>query len=226
MSDLFLLDPELSWGWFPFSDCRPLSELRAGAWLVRERWEAIAGGETRAVFAAPHLHGFTEDGVPPVTSRKPVEGPAMVGRSDFAPTGTHPQLPDGPARLTHEGTSVGWWVPEGGRWDGAPAEWPAVELEGFPIHGAYDLVTALEQLLPADTADFTMEGGDGIPDGCTVIGDPRDVVLLGARVEPGVTFDVRAGAVVLEQGSYVKGGTRLEGPVYVGPGTEVLGGPI
>ncbi|MBI4421677.1 MAG: hypothetical protein HY560_12700 [Gemmatimonadetes bacterium] len=226
MTDLYLVDPGPSHLWAPFSDCRPISELRAGAWLIRERWEAIADGETRAVFAAPHLHGFAEDGVPPVTSPHSVEGPALVGRSDFAPTGTRPGLPDGPAHLVHEGAAVGWWLPSGARWDGNPTDWPPVDLDGFPLRGAYDLVTALEQLLQADTADFTIEGGDPVPDGCTIIGDPADVVLLGANVEPGVTFDVRDGSVVLEHGTYVKGGARLEGPMYVGAGSEVLGGQL
>jgi UDP-N-acetylglucosamine diphosphorylase/glucosamine-1-phosphate N-acetyltransferase len=39
-------------------------------------------------------------------------------------------------------------------------------------------------------------------------------------------FDVRHGAVVVEQHAYVRSGTRLEGPLYVGPGTEILGGTI
>jgi UDP-N-acetylglucosamine diphosphorylase / glucose-1-phosphate thymidylyltransferase / UDP-N-acetylgalactosamine diphosphorylase / glucosamine-1-phosphate N-acetyltransferase / galactosamine-1-phosphate N-acetyltransferase len=51
-------------------------------------------------------------------------------------------------------------------------------------------------------------------------------VSLGANVEPGVVFDCRNGAVVLDQGAEVRSGTRLEGPVYVGPGTKILGGFI
>jgi UDP-N-acetylglucosamine diphosphorylase/glucosamine-1-phosphate N-acetyltransferase len=39
-------------------------------------------------------------------------------------------------------------------------------------------------------------------------------------------FDVRRGAVVLEDGVYVQSGTRLEGPLFVGPGTLLLGGEI
>jgi len=39
-------------------------------------------------------------------------------------------------------------------------------------------------------------------------------------------FDVRQGTVVMDQGSEVRSGTRLEGPVYIGPGTRVLGGFI
>jgi len=34
----------------------------------------------------------------------------------------------------------------------------------------------------------------------------------------------QAGAVVVDQGAEVRSGTRLEGPIYVGPGTRVLGG--
>ena len=49
---------------------------------------------------------------------------------------------------------------------------------------------------------------------------------MGAAVEPGVVFDVRHGAVVLEAGVEVRHGTRLEGPVYVGPHSKVLGGFI
>jgi UDP-N-acetylglucosamine diphosphorylase/glucosamine-1-phosphate N-acetyltransferase len=94
------------------------------------------------------------------------------------------------------------------------------------LAGVYDLVTALEHFLPGDVADFTQEGGEAIPEGSVVLGDPHDVVLLGASIEPGVTFDVRRGPVVVEQHAYVFGGSRLQGPVYVGPGTQILGGLI
>ena len=226
MTDVYLVEPEASSAWFPFADCRPVSELRAGAWLIRERWEAIADGETRAVFGPPHLHAFVEDGVPRIGPRQPVDGPALIGRSDFVPAGTRPALPDTAVRLVNEGETVGWSVPRGERWEGEHADWLPVELDGLVLHGTHDLVTALEHLLAPDTADFTVERGDAIPDGCTVIGDPADVVILGATVEPGVVFDVREGAVVLEQRVYVKSGTRLEGPVYAGAGTELLGGQI
>src|SRR5947207_195346 len=37
---------------------------------------------------------------------------------------------------------------------------------------------------------------------------------------------VREGVAVVEQHCYVQSGTRLVGPLYVGPGSELLGGPI
>lgn len=226
MTDLYLLDPAPGAEWFPFADSRPVSELRAGSWLIRERWEAVADAETRQVFVAPHLTRFVEDGVPAVAARHAVQGPAVIGCSHFAPAGVRPKFPAKPTRLIHDDATVGWWVPKGTEWSGDHDDWSTLVLEGVALRGAFDLVTALEHLLAADVADLTAERGDRIPDGCTIIGDPGDVVLLGATVEPGVTFDVREGAVVVEQRAYVKGGTRLEGPVYVGAGTEVLGGQI
>ncbi|MBI3982539.1 MAG: hypothetical protein HY337_06485 [Gemmatimonadetes bacterium] len=226
MTAVYLLEPDLGPAWYPFSDCRPIAELRAGVWLIRERWEAVADGETAAIFGPEHLRSFTDGTAPRVLARAEVDGPAIVGRSDFAPSGEPPELGQGPARLVNDGTTVGWWVPEGSRWRGDHPEWPEVELAGVTLHGAYDLVTALEHLLQPDTADFTNERGDGVPDGCTVLGDPGDVVVLGGLVEPGVVFDVRQGVVVIENGARVVGGSRLEGPVFVGPGSQVLGDTI
>ena len=228
MTDLYLLEPSPSPNWYPYYHSRPLAELRAGAWLVRERWEAVADGEAAALFAEPHLHAFREDAGPKVEAERSVDGPAIVGRSDFVPAGAQFDLPTEPVRLENDGMTVGWYVSNGTQWDRSidTDDWSPVEIDGILLHGAYDLLTALELFLVADTLDFTANAGDPLPDGSTVIGDPHDVVILGARVEPGVTFDVRAGAVVVEQHAYVKGGTRFEGPVYVGPGTEVLGGCI
>jgi UDP-N-acetylglucosamine diphosphorylase/glucosamine-1-phosphate N-acetyltransferase len=136
-----------------------------------------------------------------------------------------PELGDEPARLVNDGHTVGWWVPKGARWDGA-LEGDEVELDGMLLHGASDLVSALEHYLAPDVADFTRERGDGVPDGSLVIGDPSDVIILGGRVEPGVVLDVRDGPVVVEQHAYVKSGSRLEGPLYVGPGSQVLGDAV
>src|SRR5207247_2180445 len=148
---LYLLDPDPSPAWAPFAGARPIAELRAGAHLIRERWEAFAGTETTTIFALPHLAGFVEPGVPAVGARRPVAGPALIGSSTFVPRGLAPPLPPAAFRLSCSG------------------------------------VTA---------------------------------------VEPGVVFDVRQGPVVLESGVEVRSGTRLEGPLWTGANTHLLGGPI
>ena len=227
MTSLFLLEPDAQPAWAPFAACRPVAELRAGIWLIRERWEALIDGPCAAIFGPPHLHGFVEGGMPPVAPVRVIEGPALIGRSDFAPSGHPIDLPATAARLTNEGETVGWWVPEGASWDGPHAAFAdAAEVDGLRLLGAFDLVTALEHFLPPDAADFTNERGDPVPDGLVVLGDPDDIVVLGAAVEPGVLLDVRRGPIILEHGAYVRAQTRLEGPLYVGAGTEVFGGDI
>ena len=103
---------------------------------------------------------------------------------------------------------------------------PRSRSTGCRSAGTFDLVGALEALLVADCADFRAAPTSGVPDGSIVLGDPTDVIVLGASVEPGVVFDVRHGAVVIDEAVEVRHGTRLEGPVYAGPGTRLLGGFI
>lgn len=226
MTSLFLLEPERPGPqWAPFAGVRPLAELRAGAWRIRERWEAACEGETEAILGE-HVEAFHEADEPPVRPPATIQGPAVIGAAWFAPSGE--RIVAGPEvrRLRHEDVTVGWVVPAGERWEGPHEHGEALEIEGLRLEGSYALVTALERFLAEDCADFRAAPRPGVPEGSIVLGDPADVIVLGATVEPGVVFDVRHGAVVLEAGSEVRHGTRLEGPVYVGPRTRVLGGAI
>jgi UDP-N-acetylglucosamine diphosphorylase/glucosamine-1-phosphate N-acetyltransferase len=47
-----------------------------------------------------------------------------------------------------------------------------------------------------------------------------------ARIDPLVAADTTGGPVVIDQGAVVAAFTRLEGPCYVGPGTQVLGARV
>lgn len=228
MSDvpLYLLEPDRPGAeWAPFAGVRPLSELRAGLWKVRERWEGILGTEAKAILGA-HCAGFYEGAEPPVEAPRALEGPCVVARSTFAPSGESVEFEPGVRRFVHEGETIGWVVAAGERWEGPHEEGDGQEVPGLPLHGAYDLLTALEHLLPGDCAELSAGEREPLPDGTLVIGDPGDVVLLGAAVEPGVVFDTRAGVVVVDEAAQVRHGARLEGPLYVGPATLVLGGEV
>jgi UDP-N-acetylglucosamine diphosphorylase/glucosamine-1-phosphate N-acetyltransferase len=221
---LYLLEPEMPGpSWAPFAGVRPIAELRAGVWRIRERWEAAVGNDATALLGK-HTEGFAEADEPSVRAPAPIEGPALIGAAWFAPTG----VPINPAssirRLVHKGETVGWVVPAGERWNGPHTKGAALEIQGVLLRGTYDLLTALEELLIADCADFLVAPHGGVPQGSLVLGDSANLISLGATVEPGVVFDLRQGAVVIDQGAEVRSGTRLEGPLYVGPGTRVLGG--
>lgn len=222
---LYLLDPDPAPAWAPFAGVRPLSELRAGAHLIRERWETFIGAEATAILALPHLAGFTEPGTPPVRARHPITGPAVIGSSTFAPRGLAPTLPATAARLVSHGITVGWTVPAGATWQGPQPEAQAVAVTGVVLHGVFDLIPALYQLLPEDVRAMLGES-DPVPAGSIVIGDPANLAVHEAIIEPGVIFDVANGPVVVESGAEVRSGARLEGPIWIGANTRVLGGDI
>jgi UDP-N-acetylglucosamine diphosphorylase / glucose-1-phosphate thymidylyltransferase / UDP-N-acetylgalactosamine diphosphorylase / glucosamine-1-phosphate N-acetyltransferase / galactosamine-1-phosphate N-acetyltransferase len=226
MTKLYLVEPDAPGAaWAPFAGVRPIAELRAGMWRIRERWEAAVDADAVAVFGS-HVEGFHEGDESPVGPLRIVEGPAIIGTSTFAPSGTRLTPAPGVRRLVHGGNTVGWVVREREQWTGPHQEGPAVEVDGLLLRGVFDLVTALEHLLAADCADLQSAPRGGIPEGSLVLGDPGRVVIRGASVEPGVVFDVRQGAVVLDAGVEVRHGARLEGPLYGGPGTKILGGFI
>lgn len=211
--------------WQPFAGARPIAELRAGAWRIRDRWAGMLGLEETVVMG-DHVAQFADVDSAPVLSCAPVAGPAVVVRSEFAPTGAGLELGAGVRRLAHQDATVAWIVAEGERWDGPHQQGAAAPVEGMLLRGAWDLITAIEHLLPIDCAEALAAGPDPVPDGVIVLGDPGDVACFGAAVEPGVVFDVRHGVVVLEEGVQVRSGARLEGPLFAGPGSLLLGGAI
>ncbi|MBP2646868.1 MAG: UDP-GlcNAc diphosphorylase/GlcNAc-P N-acetyltransferase, GlmU, bacterial-type [Gemmatimonadetes bacterium] len=221
---LVLLEPEDAIAWAPFHGARPICELRAGLWRIRDRWEATLGVATSAILGDNNI-GFHEIDAPESRLVEAVHGPLIVARSDFAPAGTRMSLGPEVRRLTAGGITVAWIIPEGETWH-ADLLGASQEVDGILLRGSFDLITALEQLLEHDCADFLTGPTDPLPTQTIVLGDASRVRSSGAEVEPGVVFDVRHGVVVIDHGAEVGSGTRLEGPCYVGPGARVLGGFI
>ena len=226
MTRLICLEPhDPGPSWYPFTGARPIAELRAGAWRIRDRWAGVLGTDDVLVMG-DHAAGFRDVESAELVPSGRVEGPAIVARSDFAPASQSLDFETQPRRLTHEGRTVAWFVAEGEVWKEPHDEGDALAIDGIFLEGAWDLITALEHLLAADCTEALAAGPDAVPDGALVLGDPGDVACFGALVEPGVVFDVRKGAIVLEEGVEVRSGTRLEGPLFVGPQTLLLGGAI
>lgn len=226
MTRLICLEPaDPGAAWQPFTGARPLAELRAGAWRIRDRWAALLGLDEVSILGE-HVAGFADVDSAPLLASGEVRGPAIVARSDFAPAGPPLRLDARTRRLTHEGVTVAWIVPEAEHWTGANDSGPDRAVEGMLLAGTWDLITAVERLLPTDCADALSALPDPVPAGSIVLGDPADLGCYGAAVEPGVVFDVRRGGVVLEAGVEVRSGTRLEGPLFVGSRTLLLGGAI
>ena len=223
MSDLYFLEPANSAAWAPFAGTRPAAELRAGAWLIRERWEAALGLRAAGILSEALL-GFADVDSPPVVPASSIRGPAIVVRSDAVPPRSALSL--NTRRLVAGSHTVAWRLEQGEAWEGPDDRGDAVDVAALLLPGAWALIDALERLLASDCLEFTAAPADPVPQGSIVIGDSSRVVCLDAVVEPGVVFDTRKGVVVLTEGVEVRSGTRLEGPLFAGPGTFLLGGQI
>ncbi len=222
MIPLYLLEPENPGAaWAPFTGVRPIAELRAGLWRIRERWSRSLGLRAEGIFGA-HIDGFQEFDEPPSSTLPALTGPAVVAASWFAPAPRAIPLAAETRRLVHNDATVAWIVPAGERFEPGNSRGRAVPLDGVPLAGTHSLLDALERLLVEDCAAF--RGRGSAPPDAVILGNPAEVVSLGAAVEPGVVFDVRPGPVVLDAGAEVRSGTRLEGPLFVGARTRVLGG--
>jgi UDP-N-acetylglucosamine diphosphorylase/glucosamine-1-phosphate N-acetyltransferase len=219
---LYLLEPEAPGGkWAPFTGVRPIAELRAGLWRIRERWSRSLGLEVAGILGT-HAAGFHEFDEPATSAPSTLAGPAVVAASWFAPTAQAIPLALETRRLVHGEATVAWIVPAGERFDPTSTRGRAVAVNGVPLAGTYSLLDALEKLLLEDCAAFRGRGSS--PSGALILGDSTDVISLGAVVEPGVVFDTRSGPIVLEAGVEVRHGARLEGPFFAGPRTRLLGG--
>lgn len=134
----------------------------------------------------------------------------------------------------------------------APRMKAGIELEGFVLEHVWELVARAPAQLCEDleAGMFTplastpssgaggrrvraREGGMAIPPsgaslppGVHLLGDGLFTLGPGAAVEPGVLLDTGPGPIVLGEGVRVSGPARLEGPLYMGPGSTVLGGRV
>lgn len=134
----------------------------------------------------------------------------------------------------------------------APRTEAGLELDGFVLEHVWELVARtpgqlredLEAGKPTPPAPQPSSGsgerrtgaggsgpaisssGSSLPSGAHLLGDGVLTLGPGAAVDPGVLLDTGPGPIVLGEGVRVCGPARLEGPLYVGPGSTILGGRI
>ncbi len=86
MTVLYVYDDERARTFEPFALTRPMSALRVGALLVRERWALAYGGPIAGAIVAPHIEDFEEDGAPPTAGEIPGGSIVANARCAVAPT--------------------------------------------------------------------------------------------------------------------------------------------
>lgn len=224
MTDLFLYDDASARGFEPFSLTRPTSELRAGALLLRERWEHGLKMKASGIISSAHLRDFDEPwgvgvagGVLPkgsilANSRCAVVLAPMsaanawrcgdrIAAVKLARDVEAEELANGLLPLEQLALDTGRVAP----------------IKGWWIDHIWDFIAHLTPMLSEDIPALIVSGGQtgAAAEGASV-GQHPVFAEDGAIVEPHVFFDASSGPILIRGGATVQAFTRIVGPCVIG----------
>ena len=232
MSAIYLYDDLCARTFEPFALTRPAGEMRAGALLVRERWERALGTRVVGYVAAAHLAGFDEPGAPPVVTSGVLPMGSWVANARFCPALDALGQPDevmsgdklAAVRLAHDldvdalrdGTAnIGSYAYQ------SRTSHDVTPAAGWWMNEVWDYIGALVPMLEHDLPVLGASMSGDLPPGAIRVGTGRVFLEEGAVIEAAVCFDVSAGPVLVRSGAHVHAFTRLVGPLYVGTDSTV-----
>ena len=239
---LYLFDDARAREWEPFALTRPAAELVFGAMRLWRRATRAWGVEYGGHLAASHLVGFREEGGPSALTTEDIggRGTRILVSSRAVVRSPPRELPRAAAELFVDGVRIGWSLPEGtplphprflAHPGTAPRAKERLDLDGFVLEHLWDLLARgpgqLRRDLDASAADIRLRTpGSDLPAGVHLLGDGVLGLGDGTIVEPGTVLDTESGPILLGPGVRVKGPGRLGGPLFVGPGSTILGGVV
>lgn len=230
MTALYLYDDAQARAFEPFALTRPVSALRVGALLVRDRWAAAAGAPVEGMIVASHLEDFEEEGAPPIAG--PLRAGAIVANARCAISPTD-ALRDADVWMC-DGRVAAVRLPRDARAavlaDGrvpleelAPDDGRVATINGRWLEEVWNLVTDLLAQLRDDILAIGPSLSCETPAHVAVMGSHPVFVERGAEVEPHVVLDTTAGPILVRNGASVRAFTRLVGPCAVASGATILG---
>lgn len=229
---LVFVDDAVAKEFHPFALTRPGCELRAGALLVRQRWEIASGESTRGFLADPHLADFDEPGAASLVTGTIPAGSILV--NSRCAVGLGP-LGDGNAwscgdqlaavRLPAP-VDAGDVLKAGGRIESFAGTETPMAVDGRWLEHLWDLVKLLPELLVTDIPGLAERLELASMDGLATSGTHPVFIELGATVEPHVVLDAQPGPILVRRNAVIQSFTRIAGPCVIGEGTLVNGGRI
>lgn len=237
MKRLYLFDDARARQFEPFALTRPVSELRAGAEIIRARWEKIAGTKAYGFIGAAHLADFEEPGaVPCVSSAETIPAGSVIANARFVPSlsaslddVSHAYASDGSVCAVRLRQSI----------DMAPLARGETELrellsiaadptrlDGRWLDEVWDLVGQLNDQLNEDIPTIGASLSGAAIENATIIGSHSVYLETGASVEPFVVIDASAGPVLIRRGASIASFTRIVGPCYIGENSVIVGDAI
>lgn len=237
MTELYFYDDAVARAFEPFALTRPACELRAGALLLRERWELALRMPAAGVVTAERLSDFDEPwAVRPFSGT--VRAGSLLVNSRCAVSLATVAAGDvircrGITAAVTLGRDVDTAELQGGVERGAIAldafarpGGRALDVQGRWIDHVWDLVGLLSPMLTEDIGILSRAAArSGVMLG--LVAGPHGVFAEdGAMIEPQVFFDTTAGPVLIRRAATVQAFTRIIGPCVVGVESLVGGDKV
>ncbi|QDV50607.1 putative sugar nucleotidyl transferase [Gimesia fumaroli] len=225
----------------PISLLRPVFELLCGQFSLRERlfesvqieeWGALIRPALTEVYAEHHPDARINDAI------WLSEGPTLLINGRWLPTNAElvrlAQVSSDTVGMIGESVAYLLLEPEESAllttdaWDDAiqkiASTRTSVVAEGVELHYPWDLVNQNRQQLLADFSfSQSVNSSTGDARNLTIVGPPEQVrVAASAEIDPFVVLDTRQGPVVIEEEAVIQAFTRIEGPAYIGKGTQLF----
>jgi UDP-N-acetylglucosamine diphosphorylase/glucosamine-1-phosphate N-acetyltransferase len=222
VSELVLYDDAVARNFEPFALTRPICEMRAGAKLLRQRWEHVLKTRASGFVSSEHLATFLEPGTPPgVLPTGVLRKGSIVANSRFAPV-LQPVAAgdvwsssgrvvavllkdDVPVKDLKDGRVTLEDFASGSK---------RVEVTGVWIDQVWDFLVYLNHQLASDIE--VLSKGAKKAELLSVKGPHSVFIEDGTTVEPHVFFDCSAGAVLIRRGATILANTRIAGPCVIG----------
>ena len=232
---LYLYDDARARTFEPFALTRPTSEMRAGAVVVRHRWESAIGLRASGAIVAPHLQKFEELDSPGAASGSLPAGSIVANARCVPALGQLPRdvevwICDGRVAAVRLARETAIDVFDDGlvtleELAGAGGE--SEEIPGRWTDEVWHYLRDLSTQLTDDIGAIGPRLETGLPQGAIIIGDRLQLfVEAGANVEPLACFDMTAGPVLVLSGASVQAFSRVVGPCVIGAHSSVLGGRV
>lgn len=229
---LYLYDDVIARDFEPFTVTRPVSELRAGAEIIRKRWERVAARRATGFISATSLGSFEEFDAPPALESRAVipagsviaSSRCVVGLDEVLATGDSQWHCDGRicAIRTQADVAADTLIDGSASLDDLAHGTEPRALKGRWLDAVWDFIAQLSLQLREDLAALapSVQASSLMYD---CIGSHALTIEEGALIEPYVVFDVTAGPIMVRRGASVAAFTRLIGPCYIGPDAVIVG---
>jgi len=235
MKRLYLYDDAKARSFEPFALTRPVSELRAGAELIRLRWERVAGIKAYGFIGAGHLANFEElDAPPAISTETTIPAGSVIVNSRFVAS-LAASLDDITPAFSCDGrvcaVHIRKSIDSAGFQDGSIELDSLVDANAAPIAGrwlndVWNLVSDLSAQLSDDIPLIGAALSGAAIENATIIGRKQIYCETGVGIEPFVVLDATDGPILIRRGATIASFSRIVGPCYIGEDSHVAGDAI